>query len=119
MIIPPRWVVGDHTLHLPGFHRNTVTEISSIVCGMPVTNGVDLNGSVGVTNSWSPHGPDVATFELAREADVDPERVSDLLMVMVETRYPLEFTRDALDMKARMPAFPPGPASYRKRFPNG
>jgi homogentisate 1,2-dioxygenase len=119
MIIPPRWLVGDHTLHLPGFHRNAVTEISSIVCGMPVTNGIDLNGSVGVTNSWSPHGPDVATFELSREANVDPERVKDLLMVMVETRYPLEFTQDALDMKERMRAFPPGPASYRKRFPNG
>ncbi len=119
MILPPRWLVGDHTLHLPGFHRNSVTEITSIMGGLPVINGVDLNGSVAVTNHWCPHGPDAATFEAKREASDSPEHINDLLLIMVETRYPLEFTRAAIDMKMGTPATHGGSAGYRKRFPNG
>lgn len=119
MILPPRWVVGDHTLHLPGFHRNSVSEITSIVGGMPVINGVDLNGSVAVTNHWCPHGPDAATFEEKRVASDHPERVDDLILVMVETRYPLEFTRAAIDMKIPSPPSQGGSAGYVKRFPDG
>ncbi len=119
LIVPPRWIVGDHTLHLPGFHRNTVAEISSIVCGMPVTNGVDLNGSLGVTNNWGAHGPDAKSFEAAREANLDPHRINDLLSTLVETRYPLEFTRAAMDMKERITNINAGLTGYKKRFPNG
>lgn len=118
MILPPRWLVGDHTLHLPGFHRNAVTEISSIVCGMPVINGVDLNGTVAVTNSWAPHGPDAPTYELGREANTQPHRVEDLIIVMLETRYPLEFTNAAMQMKMGAPGAAPGAANYVKRFHN-
>lgn len=118
MILPPRWLVGDHTLHLPGFHRNAVTEISSIVCGMPVNNGIDLNGTISVTNNWAPHGPDAPAYELGREANVAPHRIEDLIIVMVETRYPLEFTSHAINMKERMPIIRPGSTDYRKRFAN-
>ncbi|MEJ2411165.1 MAG: homogentisate 1,2-dioxygenase, partial [Novosphingobium sp.] len=118
MILPPRWIVGDHTLHLPGFHRNSVTEISSIVCGLPVKDGVDLNGSIGVTNNWGAHGPDARAFEAAREANLDPHRVNDLISVLVETRYPMEFTRAAMEMKERIPDFNAGWTGYVKRFPN-
>lgn len=120
MIIPPRWVVGDNTLHLPGFHRNTVTEISSIVCGLPVKNGVDMNGSIGVTNNWSAHGPDASAFEVAREAaSLDPHRVDNLISILVETRYPMEFTQAAMDMKEYLPGASAGWSGFRKRFPNG
>ncbi|ROT97373.1 homogentisate 1,2-dioxygenase [Altererythrobacter sp. FM1] len=120
MILPPRWIVGDKTLHLPGFHRNTVAEISSIVCGLPEMNGMDLNGSIGVTNNWTPHGPDAKAFEAVRAAEnLDPRRVENLISILVETRYPLEFTQAAMDMKERIRDINAGLSGYVKRFPEG
>jgi homogentisate 1,2-dioxygenase len=119
MIIPPRWVVGDHTLHMPGFHRNTVTEISSLVCGLPAKDGIDPNGGIRITNNWGAHGPEAKPFEAAREqANLDPER-TDFFSVMVETRYPMEFTRAAMEMKERVREINAGWSGYTKRFPNG
>lgn len=119
MIIPPRWVVGDHTLHLPGFHRNSVTEISSLVCGLPVRDGIDPNGGIRITNNWGAHGPEVKPFEAARgQASLDPEW-TDFISIMVETRYPMEFTQAAMDMKERIRNINEGWTGYVKRFPNG
>ena len=122
MIIPPRWVVGDHTLHLPGFHRNAVTEVSSLVCGGPVNDRFDPNGGIRITNNWAAHGPDAKPFEAAREqANLDPHWIADAILVMVETgpRYPMEFTQAAIDMKERIRDINAGSAGYKKRFPNG
>ncbi|MEJ2408863.1 MAG: homogentisate 1,2-dioxygenase [Novosphingobium sp.] len=120
MIIPPRWVVGDHTLHLPGFHRNTVAEISSLVCGMPVKDGVDMNGGIRITNNWAAHGPDAKHFEAAREqANLDPHKMEDMVSIMIETRYPMEFTHAAMEMKERVRDINAGWTGFVKRFPNG
>jgi len=120
MILPPRWVVGDHTLHLPGFHRNSVCEISSLVCGGPVTEGIDPNGGIRITNNWGAHGPDTKAFEAVRaQGSTDPHKVEDAISIMVETRYPMEFTQVAMDMKERNHDINADWAGFIKRFPNG
>jgi len=119
MIIPPRWVVGDNTLHLPGFHRNTVCEISSQVCGLPVNGDFDPNGGIRITNNWGAHGPEAKPFEAAREqASLDPE-YTNFISIMIETRYPMELTSAAMEMKERIRNINEGWSGYVKRFPNG
>ncbi|WP_144097515.1 homogentisate 1,2-dioxygenase [Croceicoccus sediminis] len=119
MIIPPRWVVGDNTLHLPGFHRNAVCEISSLVTGGPVKDDFDPNGGIRITNNWGAHGPEAKPFEAARaQANLDPE-YTDFISVMVETRYPMELTQAAMDLKERVRDVNAGWTGYVKRFPNG
>ena len=119
MIIPPRWVVGDNTLHLPGFHRNTVCEISSLVTGLPVKDGIDPNGGIRITNNWGAHGPEAKAFEAARaQESLDPE-YTDFVSIMVETRYPMELNSAAMTLKERVKNINAGWSGYVKRFPNG
>ena len=89
MAITPRWVVGYHTFLAPGFHRNCVTEFIILLQG---EFGGLKPGSVTLTNPFTPHGPDAQTQGAMREGDWGPMKVEDQLMLLFETRFPMQTT---------------------------
>jgi len=89
------------------------------VCGLPVNGDFDPNGGIRITNNWGAHGPEVKPFEAAREqASLDPE-YTNFISIMIETRYPMELTSAAMEMKERIRNINEGWSGYVKRFPNG
>ncbi|WP_052730553.1 homogentisate 1,2-dioxygenase [Sphingomonas sp. SRS2] len=120
MVLPPRWMVAEHTFRPPGFHRNCVAEFLSVIQGSHEARSSSFPpGSVSVHNSWTPHGPDFATYEAAREADLAPVKIEDALVFMFETRFPLEVASQALEGKNRQREGHRGWEGFRKRFPEG
>ncbi len=57
-------------------------------------------GGASLHNCMSPHGPDRATFEKATAAELTPQKVTDTLAFMFETRLVIRPTLFALDTSA-------------------
>ncbi|MEJ2459081.1 MAG: homogentisate 1,2-dioxygenase [Novosphingobium sp.] len=88
MAITPRWNIGDHSFRPPGYHLNNVCEFIFALqgyAGLP-------DGSITMTNNWTPHGPETETTAVAREMPDDPMRLDEQLFVLFETRFPLQVT---------------------------
>ena len=118
MILPPRWIVAEHTFRPPGYHRNSVAEFLSVLSGgHEARAGSFPPGSVSVHNNWTPHGPDVGTFEAAREMPLAPTKVADAMVFMFETRFPLEIASQAMSASNREPEAHAGWQGFIRRFP--
>ena len=119
MVLPPRWVVAEHTFRPPGYHRNSVAEIMTLIQGTSESRASAFPpGSLSVHNPWTPHGPDSKTFEAARVAPLQPMKIDGALMFMLETRYPLELTPLAMAAPFRQSKPSQGWGGFQKRFPN-
>jgi len=119
MILPPRWLVAENTFRPPGYHRNSVAEILALIEGSSESRaGPFPPGSLSLHNHWTAHGPDVKTYEAARHAVLQPQKIEDTLIVMWETRYPLEITLGAMEVPFRQAEPSQGWAGFKKRFPN-
>lgn len=119
MILPPRWMVAENTFRPPGYHRNSVAEFLALVEGTSESRASAFPpGSMSLHNHWTAHGPDVRTFEAAREAPLQPVKIEDTLIFMLESRYPLELAPAAMDADFRIDKSARGWAGFRKLFPN-
>ena len=49
-------------------------------------------GSVSLHNMMIPHGPDMEAFEKASNAELKPEKLTDTMSFMFETRFPQHLT---------------------------
>ena len=88
MAITPRWNIGDHSFRPPGYHLNNVCEFIFALqgyAGLP-------DGSITMTNNWTPHGPETETLAFGREMPLDPIRLDEQLFLLFETRFPLQVT---------------------------
>lgn len=93
MALTPRWLVAERTFRPPGFHRNCVGEFSIFLDGQ---FGKDLEpGSTALTNNWTPHGPGSGTVEMGRNADLSPQKIEDQLILLFESRFPMQITEFA------------------------
>jgi homogentisate 1,2-dioxygenase len=93
MILPQRWLVAEHTFRPPGFHRNSVAEFLSIITGKHDAKSDAFGpGGASLHNNWAPHGPDMATVERGRHANLAPQKLEDTVVFMIESRYPLHVT---------------------------
>jgi homogentisate 1,2-dioxygenase len=94
-IFPPRWLVAEHTFRPPWFHRNFMSEFMGLVFGEYDAKAEGfLPGGASLHNCMSGHGPDAETYEKATAAELKPQRLSDTLAFMFETRFvsrPTEF----------------------------
>src|SRR6185436_3996810 len=79
VVFPPRWLVGEDTFRPPWYHRNTMAEFMGLIRG-----GYDAKkggaggfepGGASLHNVMSGHGPDVESYEGARNADLLPAKV--------------------------------------------
>jgi homogentisate 1,2-dioxygenase len=97
VIFPPRWVVAENTFRPPWFHRNVMSELMGLVHGVYDAKAEGfLPGGVSIHNCLSAHGPDLATFQKASEAQLKPQKIENTLAFMWESRYVFRPTKFAL-----------------------
>lgn len=87
VIFPERWLVAEDTFRPPWYHRNFMSEFMGLIHGVYDAKAEGfLPGGASLHNCMSPHGPDRDTHEKASTKDLCPERISDTLAFMFETK---------------------------------
>ena len=101
VIFPPRWLVAEHTLRPPWFHRNYMNEFMGLVHGVYDAKAEGFApGGASLHNCMAAHGPDRATFDKAVAAELKPQKAENTLAFMFETRFVVRPTRFALETDA-------------------
>jgi homogentisate 1,2-dioxygenase len=97
VIFPPRWLVAEDTFRPPWFHRNVMSELMGLVHGVYDAKAEGfLPGGVSIHNCMTAHGPDAATWKKASAAKLEPQKITDALAFMWESRYVFRPTKFAL-----------------------
>ena len=99
VIFPPRWLAAENTFRPPWFHRNIASEFMGLVHGeYDAKAGGFVPGGASLHNCMSGHGPDAGTFDKASAIDTSvPQKISDTMAFMFETRRVIRPTRFALE----------------------
>ncbi|WP_448586681.1 homogentisate 1,2-dioxygenase [Thermaurantiacus sp.] len=103
VLFPPRWMVAEDTFRPPWFHRNVMSEFMGLITGAydaKEGGGFDPGGS-SLHNRLAAHGPDLATWERATAATLEPVKLEGGLAFMVETRAPFRLSAAAARSPAR------------------
>jgi homogentisate 1,2-dioxygenase len=118
VIFPPRWLAGEDTFRPPWFHRNVASEFMGLIHGAYDAKAEGfVPGGASLHNCMSGHGPDAATFDKASSADTSrPQKVSDTMAFMFETRSPIVATEYALASPQRQGDYQACWAGIRKHF---
>lgn len=101
VIFPDRWLVAEDTFRPPWYHRNFMSEYMGLVYGQydaKETGFVPGGGSLH--NQMSAHGPDLEAFEKASNASLAPQKLSDTMAFMFESRYIIRPTKFAMECPA-------------------
>lgn len=96
VIFPPRWMVAEDTFRPPWFHRNVMSEAMGLIHGAydAKADGF-VPGGLSLHNIMAGHGPDVASWEGASNAELKPHRIDATMAFMVETCWPYRPTEFA------------------------
>jgi homogentisate 1,2-dioxygenase len=62
-------------------------------------------GGASLHNTFASHGPDAQTFARASQAELRPQKISDTLAFMFESRWMIIPTRQALEAAHRQPDY--------------
>jgi homogentisate 1,2-dioxygenase len=116
VLFPPRWMVAEDTFRPPWFHRNVMSEFMGLILGEYDAKKQGFRpGGVSLHNPLSAHGPDVASWRAASEAELRPQKIENTLAFMFESRHWLWPTAAALaspaldrDYDASWRGFPTG-----------
>ena len=102
VIFPPRWLVGEDTFRPPWYHRNIMSEYMGLVHGVYDAKAEGFEpGGASLHNMYTSHGPDAETFAKASAADLAPQKVTDTLAFMFESRWMIVPTRQAMEAAHR------------------
>jgi homogentisate 1,2-dioxygenase len=117
VIFPPRWMVAEHTFRPPWFHRNVMSEFMGLVRGTYDAKATGfVPGGISLHTALCAHGPDIATFERASQAELAPHKIDDTLAFMFETSGPLVPTAFALECPALQREYDAVWSGFAKRF---
>jgi homogentisate 1,2-dioxygenase len=117
VIFPPRWAVAEDTFRPPWFHRNVMSELMGLVHGVYDAKAEGfLPGGVSIHNCMQPHGPDLATFDKAGNAELKPHKIENTLAFMWESRYVFQPTRFALGAPQLQKGYDKVWDGFRKNF---
>lgn len=98
VIFPPRWMVAEDTFRPPWFHRNVMSEFMGLITGAyDAKAGGFMPGGASLHNCMSAHGPDRASHDAAVAATLAPQRITDTMAFMFESRLPFRMTRFATE----------------------
>ncbi|CAN5281371.1 homogentisate 1,2-dioxygenase [soil metagenome] len=107
VVFGDRWLVGEHTFRPPWYHRNVMSEFMGLVHGVYDAKEEGFApGGMSLHNMLFPHGPDHDAWLKATGRDLAPEKLSDTLAFMFETRYPLIPTAWAGDIPQLQDGYP-------------
>lgn len=97
VIFPPRWMVAEDTFRPPWFHRNVMSEAMGLIHGAydAKADGF-VPGGLSLHNLMAGHGPDVASWNGASNAELKPHRIDGTMAFMVETCWPYRPTAHAM-----------------------
>ncbi len=97
VIFPPRWMVAEDTFRPPWFHRNVMSEAMGLIHGAydAKADGF-VPGGLSLHNLMAGHGPDVASWQGASNADLKPHKIDGTMAFMVETCWPYRPTAHAM-----------------------
>lgn len=116
-VFTDRWLVGEHTFRPPYYHKNVMSEFMGILYGRYDAKEEGFSpGGMSLHNMYFPHGPDHDAWLKATSADLKPERLSDTMAFMFETRYPLAPTRYAGSIPALQEDYPSVWHSLERHF---
>lgn len=91
-----RWLVAENTFRPPWYHMNVMSEFMGLIEGVYDAKPQGfVPGGFSLHNTLLPHGPDVEAFERASNSELAPQRLSDTMAFMLETRFPQKVTRYA------------------------
>ena len=97
VIFPPRWMVAEGTFRPPWFHRNIMSEAMGLIHGSYDAKADGFApGGISLHNLMAGHGPDVASWRGATEAELEPRKIADTMAFMVESCWPYRPTSHAL-----------------------
>ncbi len=97
VIFPPRWMVAEDTFRPPWFHRNLMSEAMGLIRGAYDAKAEGFEpGGLSLHNMMSAHGPDLASWRAASEAELAPHKIDGTLAFMVESCWPFVPTERAL-----------------------
>ncbi|HEY6917505.1 MAG TPA: homogentisate 1,2-dioxygenase [Allosphingosinicella sp.] len=98
VIFPPRWMVAEDTFRPPWFHRNVMSECMGLIHGAYDAKAEGFApGAMSLHNLMAGHGPDVASWKAASEAELKPHKIEGTMAFMVESCWPYVPTRFALE----------------------
>jgi homogentisate 1,2-dioxygenase len=98
VIFPPRWMVAEGTFRPPWFHRNVMSEAMGLIHGAYDAKAEGFApGGLSLHNLMAGHGPDLASWQGATDADLQPHKIEGTMAFMVETCWPYRPTQYALD----------------------
>ena len=118
VIFPPRWLVGEDTFRPPWFHRNVMSEFMGLVHGAYDAKAEGfLPGGASLHNTFSAHGPDAETFARASTEDLRPQKVTDTLAFMFESRWMIIPTRQAMQAAHRQADYDAVWSGLARAFP--
>nr|WP_295370127.1 homogentisate 1,2-dioxygenase [uncultured Sphingosinicella sp.] len=101
VIFPPRWMVAEDTFRPPWFHRNVMSECMGLIHGAYDAKAEGFApGALSLHNLMAGHGPDVATWKGASEAELKPHKIEGTMAFMVESCWPFRPTEFALGCEA-------------------
>ncbi|MBT8250785.1 MAG: homogentisate 1,2-dioxygenase [Acidimicrobiia bacterium] len=117
VIFGERWLVGEHTFRPPWYHKNIMSEFMGILYGVYDAKEEGFApGGMSLHNMYFPHGPDHDAWMKATTSDLKPEKLSNTMSFMFETRYPLIPTAYAGSIPALQDDYPSVWHSLEKHF---
>jgi homogentisate 1,2-dioxygenase len=117
VIFPERWLVAEDTFRPPWYHSNFMSEFMGLITGVyDAKPGGFVPGGMSLHNAFLPHGPDAVAYEKASAKDLQPEKLSDTMAFMFETRFRLEPTRFAAGAERLDQAYPDAWQALKPNF---
>ncbi len=97
VVFPPRWMVAEDTFRPPWFHRNVMSEAMGLIHGAYDAKAEGFQpGGLSLHNLMAGHGPDVASWRGASEAELKPHKIDGTMAFMVESCWAYRPTEHAL-----------------------
>jgi homogentisate 1,2-dioxygenase len=118
VIFPPRWLVAEHTFRPPWYHRNVMSEFMGLIYGQyDAKEEGFLAGGMSLHNMMLPHGPDTAAFNKATTSELKPQKLTDTMAFMFESRYPQQLTEYAATLDTLQKNYNDCWKGLERRFP--
>ncbi len=118
VIFPERWLVMEDTFRPPWYHRNVMSEYMGLIYGQyDAKEEGFVPGGGSLHNQMSAHGTDLEGFEKATNAELKPQKLSDTLAFMFESRFIIRPTKFAMETDALQPEYFEVWQKLRKNFP--